>query len=398
MPFIIPNATDTTSGNKYESLDQAEPDSLDFELLGNSKSGVVSGCVVSAQAVPNSTVQVSSGVVVLNGVVHNIASVPSHPLPTAPANNRFDLIVARLSNGNMSITTCYGSDSAENPVFPRSASRIITTSGLPANSFVNPDTDVVLAAVYRSGGAVITNARIVDKRTTVNSGIILQGTSAPGSGLGSNGDIYLKTVIEDADSSGVYVKRNNAWQELAIAGADPGVPVGSVITWVVSANPNPSVWLECNGSAVSRTIYSSLFSLLGTTYGPGDGSTTFNLPDFRGKFIMGLPAGKSLGSNYGSNSVALTVNNLPEHSHPFTGTVQSDGAHAHGVTKYDLSGITRVASGANLQDRVGSTVSTSREGTHSHAMSGSVGNAGNPNASIDITPYHTVVRYFIRCA
>lgn len=400
MPFIIPNATDTTSGNKYESLNQAEPDALDFEILGNKKSGVISGCEVTAQTVPNSTVRVSSGSLSINGVVYTIASVSSHPLPTAPINNRFDLVVARLSNGSVSITTCYGADSTDNPVFPRSASRVVSTSGLPANSFVNPDTDVVLAAIYRSGGAVVTNARIVDKRTTLNAGISLQGSSAPSSNFGANGDLYLKTLIEDNDSSGVYVKRDNQWSELATVGVDPGVPIGAVITWVSPITaPTPTVWAECDGSAVSRTgVYADLFAVLGTTYGIGDGATTFNLPDFRGKFMAGVSTGKTLGTQYGSNSVSLTADKLPRHSHAFSGSAVFNGDHDHGVTKYDLSGTLRYQAGSNLQDRQGSTVRTGVAGGHSHIISGTVGEEGNPSASIDTVPVHMPVRFFIRYA
>lgn len=60
MAFIIPNATDTASGAKYENLDQAEPDSLDFEILGNAgRSGVLSGCAVTALSASNTAVSVS---------------------------------------------------------------------------------------------------------------------------------------------------------------------------------------------------------------------------------------------------------------------------------------------------------------------------------------------------
>lgn len=63
------------------------------------------------------------------------------------------------------------------------------------------------------------------------------------------------------------------------------VPVGTVLAY--AANLAPSGFFICDGSAISRTIYSQLFSVIGTTYGAGDGSTTFNLPDFRAKFLRG---------------------------------------------------------------------------------------------------------------
>lgn len=67
------------------------------------------------------------------------------------------------------------------------------------------------------------------------------------------------------------------------------VPVGTVIT--MSANEAPSGYLFCNGSEVSRTTYADLFAKIGTLYGEGDGSTTFNIPELRGRFIQGGAAG-----------------------------------------------------------------------------------------------------------
>lgn len=65
----------------------------------------------------------------------------------------------------------------------------------------------------------------------------------------------------------------------------------------------PDGWLECNGAAVSRTTYAALFAAIGTVYGAGNGSTTFNLPDLRGQFLRGwdngrgVDSGRAIGSN-----------------------------------------------------------------------------------------------------
>ncbi|MDR1071268.1 MAG: phage tail protein [Rickettsiales bacterium] len=66
---------------------------------------------------------------------------------------------------------------------------------------------------------------------------------------------------------------------------DSDVPAGSIIMMPVEHMPYG--YLLCDGSAVSRTAYARLFSVIGTTYGDGDGSTTFNLPDFQGMFLRG---------------------------------------------------------------------------------------------------------------
>lgn len=72
------------------------------------------------------------------------------------------------------------------------------------------------------------------------------------------------------------------------------IPVGSLVMWPTSTPP--SGWLERNGSAISRTTYAALFSVIGTSYGVGDGSTTFNLPDDRGEFIRGWDNGRGVDS------------------------------------------------------------------------------------------------------
>lgn len=96
-----------------------------------------------------------------------------------------------------------------------------------------------------------------------------------------------------------------------LASGVAGSPVGSISAF---SNAVPSDYLECNGAAVSRTTYADLFSYLSTTYGVGNGSTTFNLPDLRGEFIRGLDNGRGVdtsrvlgtGQNFDWKSLSLT--------------------------------------------------------------------------------------------
>ena len=78
--------------------------------------------------------------------------------------------------------------------------------------------------------------------------------------------------------------------------SDFDIPVGTIVMWAGSTAPTN--WLMCDGSAVSRTTYSTLFTVIGTTYGTGDGSTTFNLPNFKRRFPLGAQDGSfTAGSN-----------------------------------------------------------------------------------------------------
>ena len=77
----------------------------------------------------------------------------------------------------------------------------------------------------------------------------------------------------------------------------------------------PQGYLLCDGSAVDRTTYATLFGVIGTTFGSGDGSTTFNLPDLGGRVPLGVSQAHTLGSTGGSETVTLTESELPAHVH-----------------------------------------------------------------------------------
>jgi microcystin-dependent protein len=85
-----------------------------------------------------------------------------------------------------------------------------------------------------------------------------------------------------------------------------GIPTATIVPW--SSASVPSGFLECAGADVSRTTYSALFAVVGTTYGAGDGSTTFGLPDLQDNTPVGKSGTKSLGSTGGANTVAATGN------------------------------------------------------------------------------------------
>ncbi|MDB5160348.1 MAG: hypothetical protein JWO99_611 [Candidatus Saccharibacteria bacterium] len=106
------------------------------------------------------------------------------------------------------------------------------------------------------------------------------------------------------------------------------LPVGTSIAGYWTTPPDE--YLLEDGSAVSRTTYADLYNLIGTTYGAGDGSTTFNIPDSRGRATVGLSSTdaefNSIGEKYGEKSHTITLNEIPSHSHAQNVSANSGGS------------------------------------------------------------------------
>lgn len=118
----------------------------------------------------------------------------------------------------------------------------------------------------------------------------------------------------------------------------PGLPTGSIIPY--AAATAPTGYALCDGSAISRTTYATLFGIIATTYGVGDGSTTFNVPDLRGRIIAGYAAsgGHADVSALGNHDGAALAHRRPKHTHSinsggffgynFTAANRADGGDA----------------------------------------------------------------------
>ena len=104
-------------------------------------------------------------------------------------------------------------------------------------------------------------------------------------------------------------------------------PAGTVSAYVGAAAPTG--WLLCDGSAVSRTTYASLFAACGTTYGAGDGSTTFNLPDLRGRVIVAVDGG---AGRVTANNTLGASSGTEAHTHTSAAHTHTSAAHTHGVS------------------------------------------------------------------
>ncbi|MNJ24682.1 Tail fiber protein [compost metagenome] len=150
----------------------------------------------------------------------------------------------------------------------------------------------------------------------------------------------------------------------------------------------PAGWLKANGSAVSRTAYARLFAAIGTRYGAGDGSTTFNLPETRGEFIRGLDDGRNVDPGRGlgtwqasqnlSHTHTATIAAAGAHAHTVSGTATSAGDHSHGVPMLSLgsTGTPRhVYSTKN--EGGGTTTNIPAAGAHTHPVTGTAASAGS---------------------
>lgn len=143
--------------------------------------------------------------------------------------------------------------------------------------------------------------------------------------------------------------------------------VGQVNFFATSSAP--AGFLKCSGQAVSRTTYAKLFAEIGTTYGAGDGSTTFNLPDLRGEFIRGLDDGRGVDTGRVIGSAQASDNK--SHTH----ITDSQGAHTHTVPQI---GTTTGSSNDGPRTTGSGVASTSSAGAHTHTAQASGGTESRP--------------------
>jgi hypothetical protein len=321
--FTVPNATDYATG-AIASLDQSEPDSLDFSSIADHRSGVVSGGDVSSvtSAAGNGTpaylnIVLGASEIRIAGTYGSITG-STVIIPAAPTSTdaRFDLIVAYNNAGTFQYAVVQGTASATNPIFPTVAS-----------------TQIPLYAVYvkNTYNTTFTTALVVDKRSYNSSNIARLASGTPATGTGSIGDTFVtSTTNANSGQSQVYVKTGaSTWTNLA--------------TYVAMASANTAstiVQRDASGNFTAGTITATAFvgngasltNIPGGSVGAGSIGTT-QLADASvttAKLATGVPrSGFNSTINAVSTSYTLVVGDLGKlveisSSTPVTLTVPAD--------------------------------------------------------------------------
>ena len=162
------------------------------------------------------------------------------------------------------------------------------------------------------------------------------------------------------------------------------IPTATIVPWTAASIPTG--FLECNGANVSRSTYATLFAEIGTTYGSGDGSSTFGLPDLQDNCCIGKSGTKALASTGGANTVAATGNVSGSTGNHSLSTSEL-ASHSHP----NAAGGRPNAQGNTEKARSVTSSSTGSGSAHSHNMSATF--AGN--ATSVLQPYLTVL-YIIK--
>jgi microcystin-dependent protein len=167
------------------------------------------------------------------------------------------------------------------------------------------------------------------------------------------------------------------------------IPTATIVPWTAASIPTG--FLECNGANVSRSTYSALFAEIGTTYGSGDGSSTFGLPDLQDKCCISKSGTKALGSTGGANTVTATGNVGGSTANATLSTAQL-ASHSHTVG----SGSGTFAGGNNAlgSSQTGTNAALQSTGSgqgHSHNMTANF----SGDATSILQPYLTLI-YIIK--
>jgi microcystin-dependent protein len=172
-------------------------------------------------------------------------------------------------------------------------------------------------AHFDSNGITIRDRKALRLRDSSNSNFV--AIRAP-----SNAASDITLTLPNSDGNANDVLQSDGSGNLSFTALPQSVPTGSV--HLMASTTVPGGYLKCNGAAVSRTTYADLFAEIGTAFGAGNGSSTFNLPDLRGEFVRGWD--DSRGVDSGRNFGTAQSDQNKQHNHSATSTV-TDPGHNH---------------------------------------------------------------------
>ena len=274
-------------------------------------------------------------------------SDPSNTAAFMPYVDTADSNNLKIRNAaNNGFTTVGSVDSANLGLLPRAGGTMTgqlladDSSGAasPALSF-DGDTDT---GIFRVGAntmgfatAGVERVEISDAGLDMSNGLPIRfqdSSGAPFVGLKSPSSVSSNVTftLPGADGNAGEFLKTDGSGNLSFSIVQ-GVPSGAVFCIAVATVP--SGYLECNGNAVSRSTYAALFAIIGTTYGAGNGSSTFNLPDLRGEFIRGYDNGRGVDS--GRSIFDPQGHQFGQHNHNVSASSSSsvtDPGHQHSMS------------------------------------------------------------------
>jgi len=161
-------------------------------------------------------------------------------------------------------------------------------------------------------------------------GKYLQIATAASTYLAKAGGTMTGNLTLVGNPSTTNMAANKGYVDTQIAAITPTdmTPAGTVI--YTARSTAPTGYIKANGAAISRTTFATLFAAIGTTYGAGDGATTFNVPDLRGEFIRSLDDGRGIDSGRGLGTAQSSANLAHQH----TGTTSNIGNHSHQLGRF----------------------------------------------------------------
>ncbi|MGU3399221.1 phage tail protein [Brucellaceae bacterium D45D] len=258
--------------------------------------------------------------------------------------------------------------------------------------------NIITFAAKSAFSAYVDGIRILFRATNTNTGpATLNANSVGAKPIFTIGITGLSGLIAgNITANGMYEVVYSSALDTGSGGwilLNPTVQSEEVGSYKFMAVPfTPDGYLYCNGQAVSRTTYSRLFNRIGVTFGAGDGSTSFSLPDWRGIFPRGWDDGRGVDS--GRAFASLQGSQNAAHTHAFSGSTSASGDHTHGIMSNNNtnSGSNGLRSGDTGQGPFLSN-NTQPAGNHAHSFSGTTSASGGNEARPINNTVYVVIKY-----